>query len=283
MIDWFSDPEELMQAFQSLSELDKAVTGLLKSKQEFGGYCPCCRKSVRFKVTAGNEAPGEWRNFLEGMICDCGTNGRTRLALMAWREVRKNLQPRRSLIFERVTPIFETFSQEEPNLEGCEFLGPDKTPGCVYDYGHLKVRHEDMTALSCADSIYDLILHLDVAEHVPNHRAGFRECYRALRPGGQMLFTLPFYPELQSHIVRARVTPEGIEHILPPAFHGNPVGDGALVFFHPGWELLDDLSQAGFTTRIGLQHNLATGIVTNGCPWPEGHMWPVIFLATRPS
>ena len=282
MIHWFSDPAELMQAIESLSELDKAITSFLQPKREIGGFCSSCRKAVTFHVPAGQEATGEWRNFLEGMICDCGTNGRTRLAVSAFRYIRDTFKPNRKLIFERVTPLFSLLSREDPSLEGAEFLGQDKVAGTLYDHGDLNVRHEDMTALSCADSCYDLLLHFDVIEHVPDHRAAFRECYRVLRPGGQMLFTIPFYTNLKSHIVRAIQTSVGIQHILPAAFHGNPVGDGALVFFHPGWELLEDLSEAGFKTEIGLQHNLATGIVSNGCPWPDGHMWPVVFLATRP-
>jgi hypothetical protein len=38
-----------------------------------------------------------------------------------------------------------------------------------------------------------------------------------------------------------------VEHILPPAFHGNPVSaDGSLVFTDYCWDLLDIMKESGF-------------------------------------
>jgi hypothetical protein len=58
--------------------------------------------------------------------------------------------------------------------------------------------------------------------------------------------------------------------------------DGSLVFIHPGWALLDDIKGAGFrTVEIGLCYDPYQGIVSNNNPYPDGHMWPVIFRAAR--
>lgn len=81
-------------------------------------------------------------------------------------------------------------------------------------------------------------MHFDVLEHVPDMDQALRECWRILRPGGWMLFSCPFYEELESTIVRARLVDGALEHVLEPCYHGNPVdGGGALVFSQPGWDL----------------------------------------------
>lgn len=281
-IQWFDALDPALAACQALTLADELAIGFLRERLEMTGYCPACSRPVDFHVSA-DPVGGSWRNFFEGMVCPCGTNGRTRLITMAWRELRQRIQPVNSLIFERVTSIFERFAAEDPGLVGCEYLGPDKEPGQSYPYGSLSVLHEDMLNLSVEDASLDVIMHFDVLEHVPDHRRALRECFRALRPGGAMLFTLPFFHELEDHVVRARVKDGGIEHLLPPAFHGNPVGDGALVFIHPGRELLADLSDVGFKTAVGLGHNLGFGIISNGCPWPEGHTWPLVFLSKKSS
>jgi hypothetical protein len=52
------------------------------------------------------------------------------------------------------------------------------------------------------------------------------------------------------------------------------------VFTHHGWPLLEDVVAAGFSkSEIGLSYDPFQGIVSNGNPYPEGHMWPVLFRA----
>jgi SAM-dependent methyltransferase len=281
-LNWFEDLESCLAACESIKPADDLAIEFLRDREEISGFCSACLRPVQFQVSP-EPIGGSWRNFLEGLICSCGTNGRTRMIMAAWREIFASHRPARSLIFERVTPTFDKMVAEDSALLGCEFLGPDKTPGEQYEFGGIKVRHDDLLNLSAQNASLDLVMHFDVLEHVPDHRRAIGECYPALRPGGQMLFTLPFYDALEKHIVRARMADDGIEHLLPPAFHGNPVGDGALVFIQPGQELMVDLAAAGFETRIGLAHSLGCGIISNGCPWPEGHMWPLIFLATKPD
>ena len=282
MIDWFNDIDVLKSVFAYLAEYDSTVTTALSKIQSSRGYCSACKKPSTFRVTEGAEPAGEWRNLLEGMHCLCGTNGRTRLALDAWRSFRTVYNPTDSLIFERVTPLYALIKSEQESIQSCEYLGDEKTAGQYYEINSVSIRHENIMALSYADQSFDLMMHFDIVEHIPDHRQAFRECCRCLRPGGAMLFTLPFFPGLDRHLVRAEATVDGIQHHLEPAYHGNPLGGGALVFFHPGWQLLDDLAEAGFGTSVAFEYNPAVGIVSNGCPYPDGHMWPVVFLARRP-
>lgn len=281
-LEWLSSREELEARFAELAPLDVETVGALVQQSSSPGWCPVCSRETSFRVTGG-EPEGHWRNLLEGMICpECGTNGRVRLGMLAWRELRAQHDFEVSLVLEQVTPLFGLLRAEDTDLMGCEFLGADKVSGETYEHSGNQVRHESMLGFSMPDASLDLLMHFDVLEHVPGHREGVAECARVLRPGGSMLFTLPFFAALEEHRVRARPDGRGgIEHLMPEAYHGNPVGDGALVFIEPGWELLSDLDVAGFDTRIGLLYDPRIGIVSNGCPFPDGHMWPVIFHATR--
>ncbi|WHZ24848.1 MAG: hypothetical protein OJF47_003960 [Nitrospira sp.] len=59
--------------------------------------------------------------------------------------------------------------------------------------GHRLVRYPeyDMMALPFESRSFDVVLHSDTLEHVPDAMQGLRECRRVLRPGGACLFTVP--------------------------------------------------------------------------------------------
>jgi SAM-dependent methyltransferase len=80
--------------------------------------------------------------------------------------------------------------------------------------GHRIVRYPeyDMMALSFKDASFDLVVHSDTLEHVPDSCQALRECRRILRPGGACCFTVP--------IVMARLTKT--RSGLPISMHGSP-------------------------------------------------------------
>ena len=55
----------------------------------------------------------------------------------------------------------------------------------------VKFPEVDMQRLPFAESVYDVVLHSDTLEHVPNSMSALRECLRVLRPGGRLAFTIP--------------------------------------------------------------------------------------------
>ena len=77
----------------------------------------------------------------------------------------------------------------------------------------------DMQRLSYGNGSFDLIVHSDTLEHVPDPHTALRECLRVLRPGGAMCFTVPI---IVGRMTRSRA---GLE----PSYHGRPsaTGDGA--------------------------------------------------------
>ena len=43
-----------------------------------------------------------------------------------------------------------------------------------------------------SDSSFDALFHTEVIEHIADYRLFLKECHRVLRPGGELMFTVPF-------------------------------------------------------------------------------------------
>ena len=130
-------------------------------------------------------------------------------------------------------------------LEGSEYLENGTRLGQGNSAG---LRNEDLTKLSFPER-FDVILTFDVMEHIADYPAAIVECVRVLRPGGKMLFSVPFDTRAGHNRIRARVRADGtMEHLLPPEYHGHPRNSkGSLCFQHFGWEMLQQMSEAGFS------------------------------------
>jgi len=161
---------------------------------------------------------------------------------MLWSLPRQ--QRSRIYVTEQVTSLFRWINFRYPRSVGSEFLRDGTPRGGTNAAG---IRHEDLTALSFPDKSLDFIVSLEVMEHIPDFRAAFSECARVLVPGGKLLLCVPFHRG-QHHLERARMRDDGgIEHLLPPEYHGDPLDPrGCLCFHHFGWDVLDFLRQAGF-------------------------------------
>lgn len=96
----------------------------------------------------------------------------------------------------------------------------------------------DMQAMPYGDDSFDLIVHSDTLEHVPDSLAALRECHRVLRPGGAMVYTVP--------VVFGRPTRSRAD--LKPSFHGSILRRSAdyLVQREYGTDFMLEPAQAGF-------------------------------------
>lgn len=96
----------------------------------------------------------------------------------------------------------------------------------------------DMKQLPIGDDYYDLVIHSDTLEHVPDPIHGLRECKRVLKKGGALLFTVP--------VIVDRMTKD--RKGLPKSWHGNPVetGDDFLVQTEFGADAWAYILRAGF-------------------------------------
>jgi sulfatase maturation enzyme AslB (radical SAM superfamily)/SAM-dependent methyltransferase len=121
-------------------------------------------------------------------------------------------------------------------------------PGTVVRPNH---SCQDLSRLTFADASVDVVLATDVFEHVRLHREAFAEIYRVLRPGGALVFTVPFVYEYEQNDIFVRVNdplrPDADEDLHPPTYHGDPLhGSGARVFRIYGRELFSELQASGF-------------------------------------
>ncbi len=270
----------------SLDTFRESVEGAFRARERAKIWCRACG-GTRDAVVTRQPRDGTWINLLEGMICEgCGLNGRMRLVLKVLDELYPGGGDREAMVFERYTPLFPHLQKRFPRLVGSEFVPGGHVPGSIVrlPWGG-EVRHEDLMALSMADRSLDLVMHFDVLEHVPESRRALSECFRVLRPGGRVVFTLPFYNGLERNIVRAELVGGELVHRMPPVYHGNPVdAKGALVFIHPSWELLEAITAAGFEAlRMMMGFDPVEGILSCSCPYPDGQVWPLVFVAERPG
>ena len=215
----------------------------------YSGHCGMCGVdtdfscdwSISYTHPDGSKEP-VWR---ERLVCGCGLNPRLRGA-MHFLLASCGLKPDSACyLTEQTTPLYGLLQKFCTGLVGSEYLQNGTERGATDARG---IRHEDVTALTFADQSFDIVGSFEVMEHVPDYVAGLKEMYRVLKPGGHLLATFPFRADLPQTLVRARLTADGgIEHLLEPEFHGDPLSeDGVLCFYHFGWDILDDLRKAGF-------------------------------------
>jgi len=174
-------------------------------------------------------------------------------------------------VAEQITLSYGVLKGLLPKLTGSEYLGLDIPGGKIINQWKKarRVRHEDLTALSFDSGHFDLAITQDVFEHIPNYQKAFSELQRVLKPGSLLIFTIPFFYDLDTTRIRASVGSEGIVHHLPAEMHGNPVTtEGSLCYQNFGWDILSDLKKCGFKQA---RANMYWG------PW-QGHLGYPFFV-----
>ena len=80
--------------------------------------------------------------------------------------------------------------------------------------------NEDMSRLSFEDNQFDLAIHSETLEHLPDYRRALAEVRRVLKPGGSQVYTIPL---LFSRKTRQRMNLDQSGQLvpcLPLSFHG---------------------------------------------------------------
>ncbi len=130
---------------------------------------------------------------------------------------------------------------------GSRYLVPDVPRGDMVG----KYSCQDIEDLTFLDESFDLLITQDVLEHVLRPDRAMGEIARVLRPGGAHVFTVPLYHGRQT-LVRAIPSESGIEHLLPPDYHGGPEDpDRSLVIREWGDDFISFVSEhSGLSTEI---------------------------------
>jgi len=213
-------------------------------KQRFfvHGYSYPAGRESSFLIERGSDGIINWRETVNCTVT--GFNNRMR-AIFHLFDIEMEAYPDSEIyITEQITPIYTYFKNKYSRTVGSEFLGGRCAFGSVDENG---IRNETITALTFPDQTFDILISLDVLEHVPDYKTAFKECARVLREGGKMMWSVPFAVGSFENIVRAKVDNGEVVHILPPEYHGDPLSsDGVLCFQHFGWEMLEQMREAGF-------------------------------------
>lgn len=230
--------------------LVERATEKLPESDLWHAFCALCNKSVRFAITVPADGHA---NFREEMVCPgCGLNARVRAGLHL---AVAGLRPDASIyITEQASRPFAWLQKRYPQVKGSEFTTDPRRIRLLarelHDVlgGTGDIRFEDVTSLTMADASLDAVLSFDVLEHVPDYETALSEFARVLTPGGRLVLTAPFIRDNAHTIARARIGADGgIEHILEPEYHGDPLGDGILCFHHFGWDLAERARASGFS------------------------------------
>ena len=156
-----------------------------------------------------------WLDQREGNRCgNCGMSKRVRMLLWS---IRKRCPPGPGL---RILHL----NQTNALAAALQSLGsvtetlyrPDRPLGSRIDGRS----NEDMCRLTFEEDRFDLAVHSETLEHLPDYGRALDEVRRVLKPGGFQVYTIPL---LFSRATRQRMTLDVSGRLvsrLPPSFHG---------------------------------------------------------------
>ena len=124
---------------------------------------------------------------------------------------------------------------------------------------------QNLERMTFYDETFDVVITQDVFEHIRDDGAAFREIFRALKPGGAHVFTVPFDFDRPT-LVRVDTTGEEDIHITEPEYHDDPVAGTIIAYRTYGVGLTEMMGNIGFETEVftAQPNDKASGIY-DGC------------------
>ncbi len=216
----------------------------------YDAYCAACGNDVRMFYHGLGEDQFRQRGglpgFREEFFCPvCGGQGRTRYISSTVKRMYK--RGMRVYMYEHNAPAYRAVSSFvlPKDLVGSEFFGAEYQSG-EYVNGIL---HEDAANLSFADESFDLMVSLDVFEHIYFYERAFEEVKRVLKPGGKLLLTIPMQINRDKTEDRAKIVDGKTVFIKEPVYHGggSEAENGLLEYTTFGWDLVSKIRSVGFS------------------------------------
>jgi SAM-dependent methyltransferase len=221
---------------------------------EHRGVCPICEAPATFS------ASNPW--FRDHLVCpSCGSIPRERALAVV---LNSQFPGWRAMAIHESSPaqrgISVKLARDCADYTATQFF-PDEPLGATVR----GFRNENLEHQTFGDAAFDLVISLDVMEHVNEPQAVLSEVWRTLRPNGAYIFTTPTFKDLTNTQRWARYLPNGGTEFLvePPEYHGNPISDkGSLVTYHYGYDLPELIAQwAPFATTVHRFHDPKHGIL----------------------
>jgi SAM-dependent methyltransferase len=92
------------------------------------------------------------------------------------------------------------------------------------------------------DGSFDIVISQDVFEHIFDPYSAISEIERTLKPGGAYFMSVPVVRREQPSRRRSILEGGVVKHLLPPEYHGNPLGGGSLVTIDWGYDIVCHLA-----------------------------------------
>ncbi|MEN9407151.1 MAG: hypothetical protein RLZZ455_367 [Candidatus Parcubacteria bacterium] len=171
--------DELAKAW-NLTSVQKKKFNLRESL-----FCPVCKNSLRTRALA------------EAIIKTFPYKNADSLAAWSEHAKKKGLEIAEINSCGNLHPILKkipslSYSEYQPSLFDKNLITTAKNIVKKLLYHSA---HEDITRLSYTSNSFDLVIHSETLEHIPDVKKAVSETKRILKPGGICIFTIPIIPE----------------------------------------------------------------------------------------
>lgn len=233
------------------------------------GRCPICDAPAVYEAHAPY-----FRNSLICKSCPKGSVPRERAVALVLNEARPNW---RHLAIHECSPaprgISLKMQAECRSYVKSNYFEGERFGAIIRDH-----RNENLEAQTFADATFDIVVTVDVFEHLFDPAAALREIFRTLRPGGVMISAFPMVKQLADAVRwRARREADGsVTHLLPAQYHGNPISsEGSLVTVDYGYDAHIQFAEwAPFDVRVQRFADRTAGVLGE---------FTDVFLCTKPN
>lgn len=198
------------------------------------GYCTICEAPRRF------QAEYDW--YRDWLKCEyCGSVPRERALAFILESAEPEWRQKR---IHECSPeprgISLKMKQNCARYIPTQFY-PDRTPGEIIG----PFRNENLEMTSFKSESFDLVISLDVMEHVNDPKKAIIDIFRTLTPGGSYIFTVPTDKgRVETKRIARYLDSGGVEHYETPEYHGSPISsEGALVTFRYGYDFASEIAE----------------------------------------
>ncbi|MND96874.1 hypothetical protein D3C80_891770 [compost metagenome] len=211
----------------------------------FSGYCPVCNQDTTFRSS------GPWfRDYLNCETCEEGSVPRERSLALILKELRPGW---RNLSIHESSPAIRGISLVMQR-ECRDYIATQYFPSHPLGEYVDGTRNENLECQTFEDAKFDIVVSLDVMEHVYQPDKVYQEIYRTLKPGGLYICTFP----VRKHQVhgwkrRCVFNDDGTRTDIDPLeVHGNPIDSGgSIVTIDYGYDLHKTISEwSPFDVRV---------------------------------
>jgi SAM-dependent methyltransferase len=204
------------------------------------GICPVCEQETIFCA----DGP-YFRSTLKCRNCQCGPR---QCAFMY--ALNKLFPDWRRMAIHECSPGWDLVSRrlhDECELYTASQYDTSAPWGTEVDAPQMpckKYLSQNLEKQTFEDGQFDLVITLDVFEHVFHPDLAIKEIARTLRPNGATIMTVPIVRMKNASMRRARLVHGRVENILPAQLHGSPISkDGSLVTIDWGYDIVTYLQQ----------------------------------------